>query len=225
MSNQPWNSDTREKAMMYLTRGVKAEQCAEALGVSPSLISQLMQEEDFAQKLAAAKFSLSHKHIRHDDQLDDTEAKLIERARELLPMITRPLELIRAASMINGMKRRGAGSVDDKSANPVVVNLSLPVAIMSRFTLNAHNQVIAAGDQELVTIQSNKVADLVATKIPSQSRENQYAHNSLPTADPSAEANRRLSIEDRSGAEKIQESRVKYERIDEFGFDYQNQSL
>lgn len=221
MSNVPWNSDTREKALTYLARGVNATQCAEALGVSQSLISQLMSEEDFSSKLAAQKFSQAHKHIRHDDVLDETEAALIAKAKELIPMITRPLEVIRAASLINSMKRRGVGSVDTNSSTPVVVNLTLPVAIMSRFTLNSHNQVIAAGDQELVTIQSNKVADLVATEIPSQSRENQYAHNSLPVAGESAEANRKLQNPNR----EIPETRIKYERIDEFGFDYQNQSL
>lgn len=220
MSNAPWNSDTKEKALVYLAKGVSPSQCAEALGISASAISQLMAEEDFAKKLAERKFDSTSKHIRHDDMLDETEALLIAKARELIPMITRPLEVIRAASVVNSMKRRGAGSAAP-TQTPVVISLTLPTTIVSRFTLNSTNQVIAAGDQELVTIQSNKVADLVATEIPSHSRENQYAHTSLPIPAPSTEVNRKLP----SNQSEIQEARIKYDRIDEYGFDYQNQSL
>lgn len=225
MSNAPWNSDTREKALAYLVKGVSPSQCAEALGISPSVISTLMSEEKFAETLAAKKFELSEKHNRHDDTLDELEASLVSKVKELIPMIVRPMELIRAASVVNSMKRRGAPAPIASEVAPVIVQLSLPTAILSRFTLNSHNQVIAAGDQDLVTIQSNKVADLVATKIPSQSRENQYAHNSLSIPDSTAEPNPGIQRQERNSVQEPETARIKYERIDEFGFDYKNQSL
>lgn len=221
MSNAPWNSDTREKAISYLSKGIAPGNVAEALGVSASAISNLLSEDEFRETLAAKRFELSEKQNRHDDNLDDLEASLIASAKQSIAMITRPLEILRAASIINAMKRRGAQAPDSQNASPVVLNLVLPQAIMSRFTLNSHNQVIAAGDQELVTIQSHKVADLVAEKIPSQSRENQYAHNSLRERPP--EVDQGISSQKRTT--DIEVAKVKYERIDEFGFDYQNQSL
>jgi len=147
------------RALELLSSGVQQEHVASALGVSPSAISQLLADPEFARKVSEARFSALQKHNKRDGELDTLEDLLIEKVRESIPLISRPLEAVQALKVINAAHRRGKSAPESLTAQKEVVPLRLPTTIINNYTLNiettSDNRVIRAGQQQLVTIQSS----------------------------------------------------------------------
>jgi len=156
MSNSA-NNSTEDRALTLLGSGVSPEQAALALGISVSRISQLLSTEDFARKVAELRFTNLQKHNEIDASYDDIEEQLIAKMRELLPMMYRPMEILKAISIINAAKRRGQSAPQQIHAQQQVITLNMPTQIIQKFTTNIHNQVVQAGTQELLTIQSGSL--------------------------------------------------------------------
>jgi hypothetical protein len=156
MSNSP-NSSTEDRALTLLGSGVSPEQAALALGISVSRISQLLSTEEFARQVAELRFQNLQKHNEIDASYDSIEETLIAKMKELLPMMYRPMEILKAISVINAAKRRGQSAPAALHAQQTVITLNMPTQIIQKFTTNIHNQVIQAGSQELLTIQSGNL--------------------------------------------------------------------
>lgn len=137
---------------------------AASLGVSASRISQLLSDETFRSKVEALRYAKATRGINKDNAYDTAEEQLLEKLNHLIPMMFKPREVLHALQVINQAKRSTVvAPVEQKSGE--IVSLTLPTAIIQHFkqeiTLNVNNQVIKAGDQDLVTIQSammNKLA-------------------------------------------------------------------
>jgi rRNA pseudouridine-1189 N-methylase Emg1 (Nep1/Mra1 family) len=76
----------------------------------------------------------------------------------------RPLEILKAIQIINSAKRRGSSTPDSILAQKEVVSLVMPTQIIQQFTTNINNQVIQAGTQELITVQSGSMKDLLEAR-------------------------------------------------------------
>lgn len=168
--NSP-NISQEARALELLSAGIESVQVASALGISESRLSQMLADEEFAKKLADAKFKALAKHNATDNEYDDLEKKLIEQLKRALPLVMDPLKITRILQVINAAKRRGISSSDAIVRTKPIIRLSMPVAIVQRFQLNAASQVIEAGvnvdsgkensSQTLVTLQSQNVANLL----------------------------------------------------------------
>lgn len=159
-----------DKALELLGQGVSQEQTALALGVSASAISQLMAQDEFAQKVQELRFNnLQSRNIR-DATLDKLEDAAIKKLDDLLPMVMKPMEATRILQVVNAAKRRGASAPEHITNTREVVNLTLPVSIVTQFQISttSDNRVISAGNQELVTIQSHRLGNLLEKKGVSQ---------------------------------------------------------
>lgn len=167
-SNKIWNQ-TEQKALKLLGGGHSPEVAATATGVSVSRISQLLSDLDFVAEVSELRFQSLNKHNDRDDKYDEMESKLIEQLEDVLPLMMRPMEILKAISVINGAKRRGHSSPQEVSQQSTVVQLTMPTLIMQNFTTNINNQVIQAGDQTLETMQSGSL--LAAAKLRSTNRE------------------------------------------------------
>jgi hypothetical protein len=168
MSNHSVSATTTQtRALKLLVDGVPQNQVAACLGVSESLISQFLAEPDFREELARQKFEILLKHNAQDAALDKLESTLIEKLEAALPLIYKPLELARIFSLVNTAKRRGISSQEAPVQQQTVIQLNLPVQIIQHFQKSATNQVIKAGDQELVTVQSGRMASLLIGTNPS----------------------------------------------------------
>jgi len=88
------------------------------------------------------------------------EDSLIEKFKEVMPLMMRPMEILKAMQVINGQKRRGSGTPESIHTTQTIVNLAIPVQVIARFTRDVNNQVIDAGDQTLLTIQSSRLHEL-----------------------------------------------------------------
>lgn len=164
MSNHSLTATTTEsQALELLGSGCNASQVAAALGVSESLISQFLSREDFSVAVAERRFKSLLKHNKRDDELDSLEDKLIEKLKNIIPYMHKPGEIIHAFTRINAAKRRGSSAPEAVSAQQTVISLNLPIQILAQITVNAQNQVIKAGQQELLTIQSGRLPQLTSS--------------------------------------------------------------
>jgi hypothetical protein len=150
-------STTEDRALALLGKGVPPTAVANALGVDPSRITQLLGDEDFAERVVQAKFESLSKSTERDGNIDTLEDRLLDKLRDCLPFMTRPMEIIKSFQIINGAKRRGAQSADTLAAKQTIIQLNIPQIVLEKFTSNIHNQVIQVGSQSLLTIPSGQL--------------------------------------------------------------------
>ena len=150
-----------ERAVTLLGAGVSPEQAAAALGVTPSRISQLLSDEFFAGKVSDLKFESLQKHNSRDNKYDTLEDKVLEKLEKTLPMMYKPGEVLKTLQVLNGAKRRGQSSPDQVVNQQNIVTLILPTVVTQQFATNVNNQVIKAGEQDLVTLSSNQLLEQI----------------------------------------------------------------
>lgn len=149
------NTSTDSRALELLGSGIPPEVVAATLGVSPSRISQLLSEPAFAAQVAELRFASLQKHNTRDSLYDDTEDTLLERLRDCLPLMMRPMEILKAIQIINAAKRRGQSTPEAITAQQTIISLTIPVSVVQKFQTTQNKQVTHAGNQELITIQAS----------------------------------------------------------------------
>ena len=151
------STSIEERAMTLLGSGVNADSVANALGVTPSRISQLLAEKTFASKVSALRYESLQKHNKRDGRYDTLEDKLITKLEKSLPLLIRPESILKAISVVSGVKRRGQSTPEQVTNQQNIVNIILPQVIKQKFAIDINNQVIKAGDQELHTMPSGNL--------------------------------------------------------------------
>lgn len=154
-------SGLEQKALTLLGQGLSGEVVAAAVGVSASRISQLISNPEFSAAVADLRFQNLSKHSTRDAHYDRIEDQLLEKLENLLPMMYKPFEVLKAIAVINSAKRRGISSPDQLTGSQTVVQLTMPTQIIQNYTTNINNQVIKAGEQDLITIQSSRMKDFL----------------------------------------------------------------
>jgi hypothetical protein len=148
---------TQGKILEMLGAGLAPEIVATAAGVTPSYISQMLSQEEFATAVTALRFENLQAATARDRKYDDLEDALITKLQDVLPMMYKPHEILNALRVINNATRRGAAAPENVTINNTVVNLNIPAPILQRFTKDANNQVVEAGAQALVTMPSGQL--------------------------------------------------------------------
>jgi len=154
-------SSTESRALDLLGQGIGPEQVALALGVTPARISQLISDPIFAEKVFELRYTNLRKHNERDAAYDKIEDLLLEKLKNMLPLMFNPMQVLKAVATINAAKRRGSSTPESIINQQTVVNLVMPVQIVQQYTRNANNQVIRAGETDLVTIQSGSMNTLL----------------------------------------------------------------
>lgn len=150
-----------ERALALLGSGHAPAVVAASIGCSESFLSQLLSREDFAAQVAQLRYESLAKHNQRDASYDNLEDDLIEKLRDCLPLMHRPMEILKAIQVINQAKRRGSSTPEALQEKQTIVNLIMPTKVIQQFTTNIQNQVIKAGNQELLTIQSGSLSNFV----------------------------------------------------------------
>lgn len=150
---------TQGKILEMLGNGLSPEVTASALGLSPSYISQLLAQEDFATQVTGLRFANLQAATSRDREYDSLEDALLAKMKDLVPMMYKPMEIVRALTVINAAKRRGASAPENTVINQTIVQLTLPTLLTNRFIKNEANQVIATGEQELITIPASQLSN------------------------------------------------------------------
>lgn len=156
--NSPITSVLEDRAATLLGSGLPPATVAASLGCTESYLSQLLSTEVFAARVATLRYEALAKHNTRDASYDAMEDDLLERLRDCLPLMHKPMEILKAIQIINAAKRRGTSTPEAILEKQEVVKLVMPVQIIQKFTTNIQNQVIQAGSQELLTISSGTLA-------------------------------------------------------------------
>jgi|SRR5579863_1866220 len=156
-------SGTQSRALELLGDGVQASTVAQTLGVSESYISQLLAEENFLRGVVERRYEHLQRHNKRDAAYDKLEDDLIEKLQYGLVLMHDPMKILRAIQVVNAAKRRGQSTPDSITQQNTIVNLTLPTVVVDRFSItkDVNNQIIEAGEQKLVTVQSGSLLDRV----------------------------------------------------------------
>lgn len=165
-----WNQ-MEQRAIKLLGSGTPGTAVAQACGVSESRISQLMSMDDFKEEVNGLKFQNLQKHNDLDSMYDDMETQVAKSLKEMIPLIMRPGDLLKAAQVLNTMKRKGNSASEQVATQSTVVNLLMPISVVQKFTTNVNNQVIHANGQTLETIQGRSLLDAAKNKAESLSNQ------------------------------------------------------
>lgn len=176
-------SSIEGRALTLLGSGIPAESVAAALGVTPSRISQLMADPEFSEAVAKQRYDNLQEHNIRDSKYDSIEDKLLENLESKLPLMLKPADILRAIQIINGAKRRGQSSPEQVTNQQTIVNLLLPSSVAAEFTVNVNNQVIKAGEKELITMPSSQLLNQVEeqTKLLPPQEDNTQCAESINT--------------------------------------------
>jgi hypothetical protein len=148
---------TESRALALLGSGIGPEAVASALGLTTSAISQWLSKDEFAAQVAELRFQNLAKHNERDSSYDQLEDDLILRLKDCLPLMHRPLEILKAIQVINAAKRRGSSTPESVINQQNIVQITIPSITVNKFTTNMQNLVIKTGQQELLTIQSGSL--------------------------------------------------------------------
>ena len=121
------------------------------------------------------------KHNTRDNAYDSLEDELIEKMKDCIPLMHRPMEILKAISVINAAKRRGQSTPESIIEKQSIINLTIPVQVINKFQTNMQGQVttIETSDsktQNLLTIQSGSLDNLI------KERKGAVNGNALPSA-------------------------------------------
>ena len=188
----PAATATEDKALTLLGSGVGAEAVANALGVTAARISQLLANKKFADQVAELRFKNLQQHNSRDSRYDSMEDTLLEKLENNIGLMFRPTDILKAIQVINNAKRRGQSAPDQVTNQQNIVNLLLPTQITQKFVTNTTNQVVKAGDQNLVTMQSGSLLSLAEATKPHTEQNQELTHELL--SEP--ETKDAISIED-----------------------------
>ena len=169
------SSSTRERALTLLGQGISVDATAAACGVSASAISQLLSMDDFAAAVAERRFHALQKHNEQDSEYDEIESELTAKFKQAIPLMMRPMEILKGLQVINAQKRRGASAPESIHDKQTVVSITLPSVILNNFTnaaltTNIHNQVVKVGDKDLTTMQSGSLLGLHKAMYPEETQ-------------------------------------------------------
>lgn len=153
-------SSSESRALALLGQGINPEMTASAVGLSVSRISQLLSDPDFANQVADLRYKNLVKHNQRDATYDEMEDILAKKFHDLIPFMMKPMEILKALREINALKRRGSSAPDSITQQQEVIQLVMPVQIINQYRVNSANQVIQAGQQELITVQSSRLGQL-----------------------------------------------------------------
>lgn len=147
-------SSVEARALALLGQNIEPALVASATGVTVSRISQLISDPEFSAEVAELRFQNVVANSDRDKKYDSMEDALLDKLKDMLCMMTRPLEVIRAISVISAVKRRGPTGVATLEKIGEVVQINMPTVIHHTFITNINKQVIKAGQQDLLTVQS-----------------------------------------------------------------------
>lgn len=157
---------TEERALALLGSGIDATQVAHALNVSESRISQLLSQDSFAAEVALRRYNNLLSQTDRDSRYEDLEDILIDKLKQSIGCLFQPMQIARVLQMVNATKRRGAATIGSTGElqRSTVVQLNLPTIIRNTFVTNIQNQVVVAGDKDLVTMQPKTLLDAVRAR-------------------------------------------------------------
>ena len=161
-------SAIKDRAVALLGQGVRPSIVAEACGVSPAYVSQILQEPAVAEEVARLRAVVLEKAVEHDTNLGRVEELALRKVESSLMFVKSPLEAARIFQIVNGAKRKA--QIQDTSDAGIgggdVLTILLPKAATEIFIkTNSQNQVIDVDGRSLAPMPSRMLTQFKKSEV------------------------------------------------------------
>ncbi len=150
----------RDRIVELLCQGLPNGVVAKACGVDDSYVSQLMADEEIRAQVLIAKTKKVEEGVQLDNTIEEVEKTALERMRDLLPYVTKPMDLARIFQTVNGAKKRTAelsGINTTQTAPLVQINISMEAA--TQFKLSSDKQVVEVDGRSMATLPARALTE------------------------------------------------------------------
>lgn len=144
-----------------LGQGLPTSVVASAVGCDPSYVSQLLENEEFKNTVLLTRATKAEGAVTRDGKWDKIEDMALEQAEKMLPLVTRPSDLVRLASMANSAKRRAAEYSGASETGAPVVNIILPAMAAVHFQINVNSQVVEIDGRSTAALPTKHLMEIV----------------------------------------------------------------
>jgi hypothetical protein len=153
-----------DRIKTLLGQGLPGTVVASAVGCDPSYVSQLMDQEEFRNDVLVAKATKAEAGVSRDNKWDQVEDMALDKAVAMLPLVSRPSDLIRIAQMANAAKRRTTEFANGSESASPTVNLILPPSANIVFQMNAQAQVVEVDGRSMTPLPTQHLAKMIAQR-------------------------------------------------------------
>lgn len=156
-------SSVREKLINYLAAGVSQSAAAEAVGVTPSYVSQLLEEDGVRGEIAGVRGETLNKQLKQDELVEQGEKAALEKMIAMLPYSRSLSETTKAFATLNAAKRKSIEALGrDNNNSGIAVTIVMPQAASVMMQVNVDNQVVEIAGKSIAPLPSAQLPGLAA---------------------------------------------------------------
>ncbi len=141
-----------------LNKGFSNSQIASALGVTPSAVTQIIEEHNIVKQPGAIYTSI-------DDKLNNVEELLVSKLESKLKSINSQLNEVQIGNLlktVNSCKRRSNPlEVPNGNINQIV-QIRLPTYVVKNIIVNSQNELVEIDGKPLISLPANEVEKVFA---------------------------------------------------------------
>lgn len=190
------SSATRDKIISLLGAGCSQAVAAEAAGVTPGYVSQLLDEEGVRAAIGKQRAEVVGEQIKQDQTLENAEKRALEKLVLALEYETDTSTLTRSFAVLNTAKRKAQARQEDTQAG-MTVNIVLPKAAMLMIQANAQGNVVEVNGKSIAPLPSRelpKMAERLQQRALEQQRPHVVEHQQRAASRDRDMAQERLSV-------------------------------
>lgn len=146
----------KERIIELLGNGIPQSIVAQAVGCDPSYISQLMQDEDVATKVALLKVEDIEESITVDNLIEDIELLALNRIKDNV-QFAKPMDALRIFQGMNSAHKRTQESANIGVPTAPLVTINMPQAGVVAFRLSSDQQVVEIDGRSTATLPSKQL--------------------------------------------------------------------
>lgn len=139
--------------------GLPTTVVASTVGCDPSYVSQLLEDDEFKSGVLLARAQQTEELVTRDKNWNAVEDLALEKALQMLPLVSRPNDLIRIATFANAAKRRAGEYTGMHESQAAVVNITLPAGASVHFQMNANSQVVEVDGRSMASLPTKHLTE------------------------------------------------------------------
>ena len=150
-------SEKLDQIKELLGSGLVPEVVAEAVGVTASYVSQLMDNDSFRDEVTILRTKSLTADTQRDRKIDAIEDSLVDSMERALPYMTKARDILNAFRVVNQAKRRGLPRQTGNTVNNTIVQINLPVRKVREFVTTQNGEVVEVDGHTMVTMSSTQL--------------------------------------------------------------------
>lgn len=155
------STSVRDKIISLLGAGVGQTIAAEAAGVSPSYVSQLLQEPQVLQEIALLKSDRLQGYLEIDSTIETAEKMALDKTVKLIPFIRNAEGAVKVFAALNAARKKSQESSNtEQFADQVTI--VLPKAAKVMITMNSDNQIVEVDGRSMAPLPSKALPAMAA---------------------------------------------------------------